>query len=56
MLSIAVKRHHNQVNSDKDNIRGWLIGSKIQSIIIKEGAWQHPGRHGTGQAESSVFI
>jgi hypothetical protein len=35
---------------------GWLIGSELQSIIIKEGAWQYPGRHGAGGAESSVFI
>jgi hypothetical protein len=25
---------------------GWLTGSEVQSIIIKVGAWQHPGRHG----------
>ena len=31
----------------------WLIGSEVQSIIIKEGAWQHPGRHGAGGAEIS---
>jgi hypothetical protein len=24
---------------------GWLTGSKVWSIIIKVGAWQHPGRH-----------
>jgi hypothetical protein len=33
---------------------GWLTGSKVQSIIIKVGAWQHPGRHGAGGAESST--
>jgi hypothetical protein len=22
---------------------GWLTGSEVQSIIIKVGAWQHPG-------------
>jgi hypothetical protein len=33
---------------------GWLIGSEVQSIIIKVGAWHHPGRHGTGEAESST--
>jgi hypothetical protein len=33
---------------------GWLIGSEIQSIIIKVGAWQHPSRHGAGRAESST--
>jgi hypothetical protein len=32
----------------------WLTGSKIQSIIIKVGTWQHPGRHGAGGAESST--
>jgi hypothetical protein len=29
---------------------GWLTGSEIQSIIIKAGTWQHPGRHGEGRA------
>ena len=34
---------------------GWLTGSGFQSIIIKvPGAWQHPGRHGGGGAESST--
>ena len=33
---------------------GWLTGSEVQSIIIKGGAWQHPGRHGAGRAESSI--
>jgi hypothetical protein len=33
---------------------GWLIGSEIQSIVIKVGAWQHLGRHGTGRAERST--
>jgi hypothetical protein len=31
---------------------GWLTGSEVQYIIIK--AWQYPGRHGTGGAESSM--
>jgi hypothetical protein len=35
---------------------GWLIGSEVQSIIIKAGAWQHPGRHGAGRAESSTSL
>jgi hypothetical protein len=34
---------------------GWLTSSEVQSIIIKVGAWQHPGRHGTGGSESSIF-
>jgi hypothetical protein len=33
---------------------GWLTGSEVQSIIIKVGAWQYPGRHGAGGAESST--
>ena len=32
---------------------GWLTGSEVQSIIIKEGTWQLSGRHGTAGAESS---
>jgi hypothetical protein len=32
----------------------WLIGSEVLSIIIKVGAWQHPGRHGAGGADSSA--
>jgi len=49
-----VNRHHDQGNSSKDTFNwGWLTGSEVQSIIIKVGAWQHPGRHGTGNGESS---
>jgi hypothetical protein len=33
---------------------GWFIGSEVQSITIKAGTWQHPGRHGAGGAESST--
>jgi hypothetical protein len=33
---------------------GWLTGSEVQSIIIKARAWQCPGRHGAGRAESSA--
>jgi hypothetical protein len=33
---------------------GWLTGSEVQSIIIKVGEWQHPDRHGQGEAESST--
>jgi hypothetical protein len=33
---------------------GWLTGSEFQSILIKVGTWQHPGRHGAGGAESST--
>jgi hypothetical protein len=33
---------------------GWLVCSEVQSIIIKMGAWHHPGRYGIGGAESST--
>jgi hypothetical protein len=33
---------------------GWLTDSAVQSIIIKVGIWQHPGRYGAGRAESST--
>jgi hypothetical protein len=33
----------------------WLTGSEVQSIIIKVGTWQIPGRHGIGGAESSTI-
>jgi hypothetical protein len=33
---------------------GWLTGSEVQSIIIKVGECQHPGRHGKRGAESST--
>jgi hypothetical protein len=32
----------------------WLIGSEVQSIIIKVETWQHPGTHGKGRAESFI--
>jgi len=28
---------------------GWLIGSEVQSTIIKARTWQHPDRHGAGR-------
>jgi hypothetical protein len=33
---------------------GYLACSKVQSIIIKVGAWQRTGRHGAGGFESST--
>jgi hypothetical protein len=35
---------------------GWITGSEVQSIIIKGGAWQHPGRHDAGGAKSSTSL
>jgi hypothetical protein len=29
---------------------------EVQSIIIKERAWQLPGRYGVGEAESSMYL
>ena len=34
----------------------WLTGSEIQSIMIKAGAWQHPGRHDAGRAQSFTSL
>ena len=34
--------------------RAWFTDLEIQSIIIKVEAWQHPGKHGVGGAESSI--
>jgi hypothetical protein len=55
-VSIAVQRHHDQKQLLKRTTfnRGWLAGSEVQFIIIKVGAWQHPGRLGAGGAESST--
>jgi hypothetical protein len=33
---------------------GWLTGSEVQSIVIKTGAWQNPGRHGAQGAKVST--
>jgi hypothetical protein len=35
---------------------GWLTVSEIQSIIIKVGARQCPGRHGPGRTKFYIFI
>ena len=35
---------------------GCITGSEVQSLIIKEGTWQHPGKHGVGEAESSTSL
>ena len=49
-----MNRYHDQGNSYKDNIElGLAYSSEVQPIIIKVGTWQHPGRHGAGEAESS---
>jgi hypothetical protein len=48
-----VNRHHDQGKAFKDNIY-FVAGLQVQFIIIKVGAWQHPGRHGAGGAETST--
>jgi hypothetical protein len=54
-VSIAVKRHHDQSNSEKGQ---HLIGAGLlvlrSSLLSWWEAWQHPGRHGTGEAVSST--
>ena len=32
----------------------WLTESEVQSVIIKAGTWQYPGKHGAEGAESST--
>jgi hypothetical protein len=32
---------------------GWLTGSEVQSIIIRVGTWQCPGRQGDGEGAKS---
>jgi hypothetical protein len=56
-----VNRHHDQGKSykktnkqKKKHLIGTGTGSEVQSIIIKVGAWQYPGRHGAGEAERSM--
>jgi hypothetical protein len=34
--------------------QGWFIGSEVQSLIIKVGTRQYPGRHDAGGAVSST--
>jgi hypothetical protein len=51
------KQTNKQTTTTTKNISwGWLTGSEVQSIIIKVGTWQFPGRHGTGRAESSLSL
>jgi hypothetical protein len=33
---------------------GSLTGFEVQSIVIKAGAWQHPGKHGAEETENST--
>ena len=57
----AMNRQHDQGSLIKKQQQkknpfnwGWIMGSEVQSIIIKVGAWWHPGSHGAGRAESSM--
>jgi hypothetical protein len=52
----AVNRHHDQGKSYK---KQHLLGAGLQvqrfsPLSLRWGAWQYPGRHGTGRAESSM--
>ena len=47
-----MKRHHDKAPLMRITVNwGWLSGS----VIINTGAWQHPGIHGAGGAQSSTF-
>jgi hypothetical protein len=35
---------------------GWLTSPELQSIIIKAGTRQHPGRNGAGGAEFNTLF
>jgi hypothetical protein len=55
--SLIKKQKQKQTSKQKKTFNlGWLTSSEVQPLIIKVGAWQYSGRHGTGRAESSVFI
>jgi hypothetical protein len=50
-----VSRHHDHGSLIRTTWNwGWLTRWEVQSIIIKGGAWQHPGRHGAEGAQSST--
>ena len=53
---IAVKKHHDQGNFYKGQllIRAGLQVLRFSSLSSRQEAWQCPGRHGTGGAESST--
>jgi hypothetical protein len=44
-----MKNKHKYKSSEKKKKK-----KEVQSIIMKVGARQHPGRHGAGEAESST--
>jgi hypothetical protein len=50
------KKPHSQGNSHKEHLIGAGFQVNVRSIINKARAWQHPGRHGAGGAESSTSL
>jgi hypothetical protein len=53
---IAMKSHHNQGNSYKGQhltVAGLLV-LRFSLLSSWQEAWQYPGRHGVGGAESST--
>jgi hypothetical protein len=47
----AVNRRHDQGNIIRTTFSwGCFSDSEVQSIVIKAGTWQHPGKHGAGGA------
>jgi hypothetical protein len=55
MVSIAVKRHHDQDNSLKGYhfIRTGLQILRFSPLLSRQEAWHCPGRQSAGEAESS---
>jgi hypothetical protein len=52
-----MNRHYNKATLVRTAFNwGWLTDSEGQSIVIKVGAWQRPGRHGAGRVESSISL
>jgi hypothetical protein len=50
-----MNKHHDQATLIRTTFNwGWLIGSEVQSIIIKAITWQYPGRYVAGGADSST--
>jgi hypothetical protein len=54
-VSIAVKRHYDQGNSNKGHlIRAGLLVLRFSSLSSRPEAWQNPDRNGAEEAQSST--
>ena len=56
-VSVAGKRHHDQGNAYKGQhlTEAGLQVQGFSPLSSRWGTWQHPGRHGAGGTESSMF-